>query len=160
MRFQVEQNFRIGYLDWILVPTVDWRANPRTVTGEGIAMSCTVSVRNSAGVAIVDLSGRFTLADATGVIRRSINGLLEAGEMKILLNLAEVSYLDSAAGIGELVGAYTSALRKGAALKLLRAGPRIDYVLNVVGLHKVFEIYDSEEEAVASFTALPENAAV
>jgi anti-sigma B factor antagonist len=123
-------------------------------------MSCTVSVRNSAGVVIVDLSGRFTLADATGVIRRSVSSLLEAGENKILLNLAEITYLDSAAGIGELVGAYTSALRKGAALKLLRAGPRIDYVLNIVGLHKVFEIYDSEEQAIASFETLTVKAAV
>lgn len=114
-------------------------------------MSCTVSVRNVTGVAIVDLSGRFALADATGVIRRAVNGLLDAGEMRILLNLAEITYLDSAAGIGELVGAYTSALRKGASLKLLRAGPRIDYVLNIVGLHKVFEIHDDEAEAIASF---------
>lgn len=115
-------------------------------------MSCTTSVRKVNGVCIVDLTGRFTLADATGVIRRSVNGLLEASETRILLNLGEVTYLDSAAGIGELVGAYTSALRKGAALKLLRAGPRIDYVLTVVGLHKVFEIFDDEPAAVASFS--------
>jgi anti-anti-sigma factor len=80
--------------------------------------------------------------------------LLKSGERRILLNLAQVTYMDSAAGIGELVSSYTTAINLGAQLKLLRAGKRVDYVLHIVGLDKVFEIYDDEETALRSFGAL------
>src|SRR5437763_1393666 len=114
-------------------------------------MSCTAKVRRSGDVAIVDLSGHFAVGNATGVIRDSVRDLLKAGERRILLNLAEVTYIDSAAGIGELVSSYTTSLSQGAQLKLLRAGKRVDYVLHVVRLDKVFEIYDDEDTAVRSF---------
>ena len=63
-------------------------------------MSCTATVRRRPGVAIVDLAGRFTIGDGTGVIRDTVAELLQAGDRNILLNLANVTYLDSAAGIG------------------------------------------------------------
>ena len=114
-------------------------------------MGCTATVRKTGEVAIVDLSGRFMTGMATGIIRDTVRNLLKSGERQILLNLKEVTYLDSAAGISELVSSYTTALTQGAQLKLLRAGKRVDYVLHVVRLDRVFEIYDDEETAVRSF---------
>ena len=116
-------------------------------------MSCLAKVRRLDGVVVVDLSGRFTVGDATGVIRDAVAALLQSGEQCILLNLADVTHIDSAAGIGELVSSYTSAVRQGARVKLLRAGKRVDYVLHVVGLDRVFEIFDDEDAAVRSFSA-------
>ncbi len=114
-------------------------------------MSCTATVRKAGDVAIVDLSGRFMMGTATGVIRDAVRELLASGERHILLNLRDVTYMDSAAGVGELVSSYTTAVTQGAQLKLLRAGKRVDYVLHVVRLDRVFEIHDDEEEAVRSF---------
>jgi anti-anti-sigma factor len=114
-------------------------------------MSCTATVRKIGDVAIVDLSGRFTVGCTTGLIRDTVRDLLKSGERHILLNLREVTYLDSAAGIGELVSSYTTAINQGAQLKLLRSGKRVDYVLHVVRLDKVFEIHDDEDAAVRSF---------
>jgi anti-sigma B factor antagonist len=114
-------------------------------------MSCTAVVRRVGDVAIVDLGGRFTLGDGTGVIKDTVAELLRAGERNILLNLTNVAYLDSAAGIGGLVAAYTAAVKQGARLKLLRAGKYVDYALHVTGLHRVFEIQDDEAGALRSF---------
>jgi anti-sigma B factor antagonist len=85
------------------------------------------------------------------MIRGTVADLLAAGRKRIVLDLAGVTYLDSAAGIGELVSSYTSALKQGAQLRLLRAGKNVDRVLRIVGLHNVFEIYDDETSAVNSF---------
>jgi len=116
-------------------------------------MSCTATIRSVGGVAVVDLRGRFTMADAPGLIRGTVAGALESGSRNILLNLAQVTYLDSAAGLGELVSSYMSAVRQGAQLKLLHADKNIDYVLHLTRLHTVFEIYDDEDAAVRSFQA-------
>lgn len=114
-------------------------------------MSCMATVRKVGDVAIVDLSGKFTMGDATGVICSTVNGALESGSRNILLNLARVTYLDSAAGIGELVSSYTRAVRQGACLKLLNPGKNIDYVLHLTRLHTVFESYVDEDAALRSF---------
>jgi len=114
-------------------------------------MNCTTIVRDVGDVTIVDLIGRFTLADSPGRIRGTVAGVLESGRRKILLNLAQVSLMDSAAGIGELICSYTSAVRQGGRLKLLLAGKHIDHVLHLTRLHTIFEIYDDEDAAVRSF---------
>ena len=114
-------------------------------------MSCTATVRRVGDVAIVDLSGRFTIADASGLIRGTVAGALESGDRNILLNLAQVAYMDSAAGIGELVSSYTRATRLGARLKLLHFGKNIHYVLHLLRLDNVFEIYDDEAAAIKSY---------
>src|SRR5215472_1962968 len=103
--------------------------------------SCTATTRKNRHVAIVDLSGRFTVGTATGVIRQAVADLLKAGEHNIILNLADVSYMDSAAGIGELVASYTSTCNLGGRLKLLRPGQRVEHVLHIVRLDQVFETY-------------------
>ena len=114
-------------------------------------MSCTVTTRELSNATIVVLSGRFTMTESPGMIRGTVADLLAAGRKRIVLDLAGVTYLDSAAGIGELVSSYTSALKQGAQLRLLRAGKNVDRVLRIVGLHNVFEIYDDETSAVNSF---------
>lgn len=91
------------------------------------------------------------MTEAPGMIRGAVGDLLKAGRKQIILDLSGVTYLDSAAGIGELVGSYTSALRQEACVKLLHPGKNVDRVLRIVGLHNVFEIYDDEQAALDSF---------
>ncbi|HZU26211.1 MAG TPA: STAS domain-containing protein [Bryobacteraceae bacterium] len=114
-------------------------------------MSCTVAVRLLEDVAVVDLAGKFTLGNGTGVIRETVVDLIQAGYRKILLNLADVTYLDSAAGIGGLVAGYIAAMRQGARLKLLRPGKYVRDALRITGLDRVFEIHDHESAALRSF---------
>ncbi len=114
-------------------------------------MSCSVTTRQFGDVTIVELAGKFTMADSSGVIWNSVSDLLMAGRKRILLELSKVTYLDSAAGIGELVRSYTTALRQGAQVKLLRPGKNVGRVLHITGLHKVFEIFDDEATAARSF---------
>ncbi len=114
-------------------------------------MSCTANIRKKHEIAIVDLIGRFTVGSGTGVIRDAVTGLLKAGEQNIILNLADVIYLDSAAGIGELVASYSSARKSGGHVKLLRPGHHVENVLHIVGLDRVFETYADEEDAIRSF---------
>jgi anti-sigma B factor antagonist len=110
-------------------------------------------------VAIVDLGGRFTLGDGTGVIRETVVNLLQAGDCNILLNLAAVTYLDSAAGIGGLVAAYTAAVRQGARVELVQPGKYVREALRITGLERIFEIYDDEAEAVRGFNTTLRQAA-
>ena len=117
-------------------------------------MNCSAQVRKSGSVAIVELSGKFSIAAGCGgVIRDTVRKLLGSGERNILLDLAGVTYLDSAAGLGELVGGYTSALRLGGQLKLLHPGGNVALVLHVTRLDRVFESYDDEATALHSFEA-------
>lgn len=114
-------------------------------------MKCTAVKRKVDSVIIIDLSGKFIFGDGTGMIRNCVGSLLDQGERNILLNLAAVTYIDSAAGIGELVSSYTTARRQGAAVKLLNPGRNVLHVIEISGLRKVFEIFDDESAAVASF---------
>ncbi len=114
-------------------------------------MNCSATVRRVGDVAIVDLSGKFTITDAPGLIRGAVIGALESGTRNIVLNLAQVAYLDSAAGIGELVSSYTSAVRQGGRLRLLHADKNIAYILHLTRLTSIFEMYDDENAAIRSF---------
>ena len=114
-------------------------------------MGCTAIVRDSGDVAIVDLGGRFTLGDAAGVIRTCVRNLVDAGRRNILLNLADVTHMDSAAGLGELIGSYQLVKKIGGDLKLLNAQKSVADVLRITRLDTVFKIYADEAEAVSSF---------
>ena len=120
-------------------------------------MNCSIGVHRVGDVAIIDLSGKFTLTDAPGRIRDTVAGVLESGARNILLNLAEVTLMDSAAGIGELVISYTRTLRHGGRLKLLNANKNISHILQLTRLDTIFEMYENEDAAVGSFhaTGLP-----
>jgi anti-sigma B factor antagonist len=113
-----------------------------------------VEVRERSGVVIVDLKGKLTSGLGDQILRESIDELLAEGKKKILLNLSEVSFVDSA-GVGELVAGLRTAKRFGAALKLLNATERVQGTLYMARLLPIFELYGDETEAVATFDAGP-----
>jgi len=108
------------------------------------------SSRKVDGVTIVDLSGRITLGEGSVVLRDTVKDLSTKGDKKILLNLGDVTYIDSS-GIGELVSAYTSVRNAGGELKLLNLTKKVHDLLQITKLYTVFDISDDEASAIASF---------
>jgi anti-sigma B factor antagonist len=102
------------------------------------------------GVTILDLQGKMLIGEGDELLREKINQLVENGTERIVLNLAEVPYVDSA-GLGEIVRCYTTVSRKNGKLKLLHLTKRIHDLLSITKLLTVFETYDNEQEAVKSF---------
>jgi anti-sigma B factor antagonist len=115
-------------------------------------MSCKAAVRHAGNVAIIDLSGRVTLGEGCALVRATIKDLVQEGQINLLLNLAEVSYMDSA-GLGELVGSYASITNKGGKIKLLNPQGRVAEVLNVTKLYTVFETFTDEATALQSYSS-------
>lgn len=115
-------------------------------------MSIKLSTRQVGDVTVMDVSGRITLGEGSSSLRESIRELLNKGQRKILLNLADVSYIDSS-GIGELVSGYTSVANQGGKLKLVNLTKRVRDLLQITKLYTVFEVFDDEAEAVRSFSA-------
>ena len=115
-------------------------------------MSVKANVRHVGNVAIVDLSGRITLGEGSGTVRSAIKELVMEGRKNILLNLAGVTYLDSA-GLGELVGSYASVGNAGGQIKLLNTQGKVKDLLAVTKLYTVFVTFDNEAEALRSFSA-------
>jgi anti-sigma B factor antagonist len=113
-------------------------------------MSLSVNVRHSGNVAILDLNGKITLGESTGLLRDNMQRVLAQGSKSIILNLAGVSYVDSA-GLGELVGLYTTAKNQGGAVKLVSLQKKLHDLMQITKLHTVFETYDTEQQALASF---------
>lgn len=111
-----------------------------------------IEERTVGDVKVLDLKGRVTLGEGDELLKDKINSLLNQGSRKIVLNLAEVPYVDSA-GLGEIVRTYTTVSRQGGSLKLLRLTKRITDLLSITKLLTVFETFDSEAEAVRSFSA-------
>jgi anti-sigma B factor antagonist len=101
-------------------------------------------------VTVVDLSGRITLGEGSVVLRDTIRDLVSKGRTKILLNLGEVTYIDSS-GIGELVSAFTSVRNQGGELKLLNLTKKVHDLLQITKLYTVFDIKDDEAGAIQSF---------
>jgi len=108
------------------------------------------SSRQVDGVMIVDLSGRITLGEGSVVLRDTVKDLSTQGNKKILLNLGDVTYIDSS-GIGELVSAFTSIRNAGGDLKLLNLTKKVHDLLQITKLYTVFDILDDEAAAVSSF---------
>lgn len=108
--------------------------------------------RTAGDVLILDVKGRITLGEGDELLKDKVNSLLNQGLKKIILNLAEVPYIDSA-GLGEIVRTYTTVSRQGGHLKLLSLTKRITDLLSITKLLTVFETFDSENEAVQSFSA-------
>ena len=103
------------------------------------------------GVSILDLSGKIVLGEGDGQIRERIKDLLADGQRKILLNLGEITYIDSA-GLGALISSYTTTRREGGQLKLVSLTKRIQDLLAITKLITVFETYENETEAIDSFS--------
>lgn len=102
-------------------------------------------------VTIVDLSGQIKLGEGSSVLRDTVKDLLGKGQKKILLNLGDVSYIDSS-GIGELVSAFTSVRNQGGELKLLHLTKKVHDLLQITKLYTVFDVKDDEAGAIAAFT--------
>ncbi len=103
-------------------------------------------------VAIVDVAGKLTLSEGDELLRDKVNSLIQQGQKKLVLNLANVPYIDSA-GLGEIVRTYTTVSKNGGSLKLLSLTKRIQDLLSITKLLTVFEVYESEADAVKSFKA-------
>ncbi len=110
------------------------------------------NLRESGKVTIIELKGKITIGSGDIQLRDTITKLLEGGKSNILVNMKEVTAIDSS-GIGELVGCYTTVTNKGGKLRLLHLPPKIQDVLTVTQLITVFDVYENETEAVASFGA-------
>lgn len=113
-------------------------------------MTMKASSRRVDGITILDLSGRITLGEGSVVLRDQIRDLLGKGEKKLLLNLGDVTYIDSS-GIGELVSAFTTVRNQGGELKLLNLTKKVHDLLQITKLYTVFDVKDDEASAVKAF---------
>ena len=109
-----------------------------------------ISERHVGDVTILDMDGKITIGEGSVALRTAIRRLLEEGKKKILLNLAKVGYIDSS-GIGELVSSYTAINKESGELKLLNLTQKLQDLLTITKLLTVFDVYESDEEALASF---------
>jgi len=113
-------------------------------------MSMKVATRQVDGVTILDLSGRITLGEGSVTLRDAVHDALAKGSKRIVLNLGDISYIDSS-GIGELVSAFTSAKNGGGELKLLNLTRKVHDLLQITKLYTVFDVKDDEASAISSF---------
>ncbi len=113
-------------------------------------MSIKLNTRQVGDVTVLDLAGRITLGEGSSTLRDSLKELVTKGDKKILLNLGDVTYIDSS-GIGELVSGFTTVTNSGGSLKLLGLNKRVKDLLQVTKLYTVFEAFEDEAEAVRSF---------
>jgi anti-sigma B factor antagonist len=113
-------------------------------------MSVKLTNRQVGDVTVIDVAGRITLGEGSSTLRDALRDLVKTDHKKILLNLKEVSYIDSS-GIGELVSAYTTITNQGGHLKLLGLTHRVKDLLQITKLYTVFDVHEDEAHAVRSF---------
>jgi anti-sigma B factor antagonist len=116
-----------------------------------MVMSLKMQTREVKGIIIADLSGRLTMGEPCAAIRDEVRDQITHGYLKILVNLADVTYIDSA-GLGELTAAYTSVKNRGGQLKLVNLTKRVHDLMQITKLLTVFDVFEDEREALASFT--------
>ncbi|MBP1595032.1 MAG: anti-anti-sigma factor [Acidobacteria bacterium] len=109
-----------------------------------------IDTRSVGDISVLDCSGKITLGEGTMAIRNTVREVLKNGGKKIVLNLADVNYIDSS-GIGELVSSYTTVTNQGGHLKLLNLTKKIQELLAITKLLTVFQVYDTEKSAIESF---------
>jgi len=117
-------------------------------------VSMKATIRQVDSVTVVDVSGRITLGEGCTQLRELIRDQLSKGNKNILLNLADVTYIDSS-GIGELVSGFTGVSRQGGSLKLLNLTKKVHDLLQITKLYTVFDIHDDEARAISSFQKAP-----
>ena len=110
-----------------------------------------IDERSIGDVVILDLKGKITLGEGDEALKDKINSLIQQNRKRILLNLADVPYIDSA-GLGEIVRTYTTVSRQGGQLKLVNLTKRITDLLSITKLLTVFETFDTEPEALKSYS--------
>ena len=109
-----------------------------------------VKHRAAGPVEILDLSGKITIGEGEVELRKTVQGMIDAGSKKILLGLEKVGFMDSA-GLGELVACYKRATEKGGTIKILRPSGKVADLLSLTKITEIFEIFEDEGEALASF---------
>lgn len=114
-------------------------------------MGMTIQPRETHGVTILDVSGRITMGEGSVVLRDWVRNEITSGKQQMVINLADVNYIDSS-GLGELISAFTTAKNRGVTLKLLNLTKRIHELMQITKLYTVFDVYDDEDEAVNSFS--------
>src|SRR5436190_2751308 len=124
-------------------PTVQFEAR-RT-------MSVKLNTRQVGDVTVIDVAGRITLGEGSSALRDAMRELIGKGQKQILLNLGDVSYIDSS-GIGELVSGFTTVTNAGGNLKLLNLNKRVKDLLQITKLYTVFDVYEDEASAIRSFS--------
>ena len=113
-------------------------------------MSVKLTTRQVGDVTVVDVAGRITLGEGSATLRDAMRDMVSKNQKKILLNLGEVSYIDSS-GIGELVSGFTTVTNSGGALKLLNLNKRVKDLLQITKLYTVFDVHEDEASAIRSF---------
>jgi len=113
-------------------------------------MDMKIEIRTVGDISILDCSGKITLGEGTMAVRNTVRDILKNNGKKIILNLADVNYIDSS-GIGELVSTYTTVTNSGGQFILLSLTKKIQELLQITKLLTVFQVFDSEQAAVASF---------
>jgi len=109
-----------------------------------------IETRTVGDIKILDCSGKITLGEGTMTVRNTVREVLKNGGKKIILNLADVNYIDSS-GIGELVSTYTTVTNQGGKLRLLNLTKKIQELLAITKLLTVFQVFDTEQAAMGSF---------
>ena len=109
-----------------------------------------INVRQREGVTILDLKGKITIGVGDVALRDAIHEALEAGSKNLLINLKDVTTIDSS-GVGELVSSYTTVTNRGGKLKLANLPPKVADILQITQLITVFDVYEDEQEALAAF---------
>lgn len=117
-------------------------------------MSVDLHNRQAGDVTIIDVSGRITLGEGASTLRNAISAMARDGNKKLLLNLAEVSYIDSS-GLGVLVSGFATLRNQGGTLSLLNVMARVKDLLLITKLYTVFEVFDNEATALRSFVEVP-----
>lgn len=115
-----------------------------------------ITQRQSTNVIILDLSGKIQIGESSIELRTNLRQMIQEGEKHILLNLAEVSQIDSC-GLGELVAGFVSVEKNGGEMKLLNLTDRVTELMMITKLLTVFEVYENEEQAINSFQNASEN---
>ena len=110
----------------------------------------TIKSREKDGVTILDVSGRITIGEGSVVLREKVRDEIALGKRWIIVNLADVNYIDST-GLGELISAFTTAKNRGVTLRLLNVTKRIHELMQITKLYTVFDVYDEESAAIQSF---------
>ena len=113
-------------------------------------MSVKLTTRQVGDVTVIDVAGRITLGEGSSALREALRDLVGKNQKKILLNLGDVTYIDSS-GIGELVSGFTTVTNSGGALKLLNLNKRVKDLLQITKLYTVFEVHEDEAAAIRSF---------
>jgi anti-sigma B factor antagonist len=123
----------------------------RAASGEGgISMTLKMTDREVNGVSVVELDGRIVLGEESTSFREKLKSLIAEGKKKIVLNMADIKYIDSS-GLGTMVAAHLSAKNRGASVRLCHLGQKFHEILQMTKLLTVFDVYDTEAAAISSF---------